>query len=221
MTNSNIWEYTDIDQKDNLSYLSVACTTRCNLNCVYCSKKNRTVCEKCYKDSCTFLSGLYVTLSWKWTPEYVHSGIKYHFGKTLSGEKPIITGEGTQSRDFIYDKDAVNAWLDLGEIVDRGYGQSFNECTGKDNTLNDLINKIIELSGKEVSPDYVGERLCEVKRLIGDNTKLQNIIEFNPVSIETGLVETIEWTKSNLEFYFPSLMGPTPEFMEKYYIGAR
>lgn len=43
MTNSNIWEYTDIDQKDNLSYLSVACTTRCNLNCVYCSKKNRKV----------------------------------------------------------------------------------------------------------------------------------------------------------------------------------
>lgn len=43
MIDANIWDYTDINRPGDLSYLSVACTTRCNLNCTYCSKKDRPV----------------------------------------------------------------------------------------------------------------------------------------------------------------------------------
>lgn len=153
--------------------------------------------------------------------QFPDSVVQGFINKILVGEKPIITGDGTQSRDFTYVKDAINAWLDLVEIGNKAHGKCFNVCTGKDSTINELLNKIIELSGNRVSPVYVGERLCEVTRLIGDNTKLKNVIEFNPVPLEKGLAETIEWTKNNLEFYNPPLMGPTSEFMEKYYIGVQ
>lgn len=43
MTTSNIWDNTPGVPKENLAYLSIALTTRCNLNCVYCSKKDREV----------------------------------------------------------------------------------------------------------------------------------------------------------------------------------
>lgn len=39
MPPSNIWEYTEPADEGQLAYLSVACTTRCNLNCVFCSKQ--------------------------------------------------------------------------------------------------------------------------------------------------------------------------------------
>lgn len=43
MAGSNIWDFTPLNQEENLAYLSIALTTRCNLNCVYCSKKDRKV----------------------------------------------------------------------------------------------------------------------------------------------------------------------------------
>jgi len=39
MPSRNIWENTEITETGQLAYLSIACTTRCNLDCLYCSKK--------------------------------------------------------------------------------------------------------------------------------------------------------------------------------------
>ncbi len=43
MSHHNIWEYTETAADGQLAYLSIACTTRCNLDCLYCSKKGSPV----------------------------------------------------------------------------------------------------------------------------------------------------------------------------------
>lgn len=45
MSYINIWEYTEPLEDGQLAYLSIACTTRCNLDCVYCSKKNSQILD--------------------------------------------------------------------------------------------------------------------------------------------------------------------------------
>jgi MoaA/NifB/PqqE/SkfB family radical SAM enzyme len=48
MNNLNPWEYTDLEYHDQLAYLTVSCTTRCNFRCGYCSKKDYPVTDLDY-----------------------------------------------------------------------------------------------------------------------------------------------------------------------------
>lgn len=49
MNNLNPWEYTELEYPGQLAYLTVSCTTRCNFNCVYCSKQEYEVTELEYE----------------------------------------------------------------------------------------------------------------------------------------------------------------------------
>lgn len=70
----------------------------------------------------------------------------------LKKEKPVIFGNGSQSRDFIYVKDlavgAKTAML-LGTP-----GQSYNIGTGESYSFNSILSQISQVLGKEITPEY-------------------------------------------------------------------
>ena len=118
--------------------------------------------------------------------------------RVLSNIPPIIYGDGMQTRDYTYIADAVRAY-DLVLNHNEPITEPINFGTGKEVSINDLADKIIELCGKkgEIEPVHVEPRIGEVKRLIADATKAKNMLGWEPkYKLEEGLKEFIQWYKN-------------------------
>ncbi len=119
----------------------------------------------------------------------------------LQGKELVIRSDGKLERDYIYVKDAVNAYMLLGEALDKKEisGQAFNFGTGKPVNVIELVKKIIEASGKkDARMKILGEAKYEIKRQYLDSTKARKILGWQPkFSIEQGLKETYQWYKDH------------------------
>jgi len=118
--------------------------------------------------------------------------------RVLSNIPPIIYGDGTQTRDYTYIEDAVRAY-DLILNHNKPITEPINFGTGKEVSIINIANKIIELCGKkdEIKPVHVEPRIGEVKRLIADATKAKELLGWeSKYSLEEGLREFIQWYES-------------------------
>jgi CDP-glucose 4,6-dehydratase len=119
----------------------------------------------------------------------------------LKGERPVIRSDGTPERDYMYIKDAVNAYLALAENLHRKeiLGEAFNFGTGKPVKVIDLYNKIIKLMGKDTKPKILGEAKNEIDRQYLSIEKAKRLLKWQPkYGLDSGLKETIEWYKNYL-----------------------
>ncbi len=141
-------------------------------------------------------------------PSSQYSGVISRFiGALLTDERPVIYGDGEQSRDFTYVADVVNANLMAAESV-RGIGQVINIANGDRITLNQLLAQLKELTGK---PDAVAEfkepRPGDVKHSLADISRARELLGFEPqVDLKTGLQQTIDWWK--LSRFAPEVFHP-------------
>ena len=118
--------------------------------------------------------------------------------RVLSNVSPIIYGDGTQTRDYTYIEDAVRAY-DLVLNHNEPINEPINFGTGKEVSIIDLANKIIDLCGKkgDIEPVHVEPRIGEVKRLIADATKAKDLLGWTPkYNLEEGLKEFVQWYKN-------------------------
>lgn len=124
----------------------------------------------------------------------------------LSGESPEVWDIGS-IRDFLYIDDAVNAYLMLAEKkLDGGKRlRVFNFGTGKPIKIHDLVLKIIELSNKKINlkmEKLPEERSNEIKKQYVSIAKAKRELNWYPkISLDEGLVETINWYKKNAKFF--------------------
>ena len=119
--------------------------------------------------------------------------------KLIRNEQPIIRSDGTPERDYIFIKDAVNAYIVLAENLHREdvVGQAFNFGTGKPISVLDLYKKIIKLMGKNVEPKILGEAKNEIDRQYLDSQKAKKILNWEAkYDLESGLKETVDWYKT-------------------------
>jgi len=111
-------------------------------------------------------------------------------GKILKGEKPVIYGDGNQTRDYIYIEDVVEANI----LALNGKERVYNIGTGKETSVNELINVFSNVLGKEIKPEYATPRKGEVHRISLDADMAKRELGFVPkYSLEEGLKKTIEW----------------------------
>jgi len=116
----------------------------------------------------------------------------------LKDEPPTIYGDGEQSRDFTYIDNVVDANL-LAARSKRTQGEVVNIACGKAVTVNEIIDMINNLLGKNVKPQYTAPRPGDVKHSLADITAAKNLIDFKPkVSFNDGLRLAIDWYKANL-----------------------
>lgn len=113
--------------------------------------------------------------------------------KILSGQQPIVYGDGKQSRDFTYVENVVHANL-LALTAEGVSGEAFNVGCGDRITLNRIIGMINKILGTDIKPDYSAPRPGDVRRSQADIAKARKKLGYEPkVTFEEGLRRTIEW----------------------------
>jgi UDP-glucose 4-epimerase len=118
--------------------------------------------------------------------------------RVLKGMRPIIFGDGEQTRDFIYVSDIVKANI-LAAESESSQGEAFNIGSGEETSINTLANIILKIASREdLAPEKGPERAADFRRCVVDITKARKVLGFNPkVTLETGLKRTIDWWKQS------------------------
>jgi len=120
-------------------------------------------------------------------------------GNLLRGEPITIFGDGTQSRDFIYIDDIVNAWVSALENPD-AYGRVFNLGSGHRLSIRELADHV--LSSFDRTPEderlvYAPGRPGEQRHVEADVTLARKVLGWEPrVPFDQGLAETARWAAS-------------------------
>ena len=101
-------------------------------------------------------------------PDSQYAAVIPKFITSISkGESPIVYGDGTQSRDFTFVKNVVDANIKACQSKETG---CFNIACGRRIVLNDLIAMINDLLGKDIKPEYVDPRPGDIKHSLADIT---------------------------------------------------
>ena len=110
-------------------------------------------------------------------------------GKILNNEKPVIFGDGNQTRDYIFVEDVVRANV----LAIDGKEGIYNIGTGIETSVNDLVKMFSKILNKHIEPVYAPPRKGEVQRIALDASKAKKKLSFVPeISLEEGLKNTIE-----------------------------
>jgi nucleoside-diphosphate-sugar epimerase len=131
-------------------------------------------------------------------PGSQYSGVVSRFiSALLSNERPVIFGDGEQSRDFTYIDNVVFANLNAGSAKEAS-GKVINVANGQRITLNQLLTELKELTGRpDVTAEYRETRVGDVRHSLADNTMARELLGYeSKVDLREGLRRTIDWFKS-------------------------
>jgi len=118
------------------------------------------------------------------------------------GDKKIWLGNTKPRRDFLFVKDTVRGFVQVGKC-EGAVGKVVNVGTGTDISVEDLVKKILGLMGKqgeiEVEDRRIRPEKSEVMQLLSDIHLAKKLFQWAPRhTLDEGLRETIEWYQKNL-----------------------
>jgi len=117
-------------------------------------------------------------------------------GKVLSHERPVIFGDGSQTRDFVYVDDVVDAFV---RAVDKGGGLLMNIGTGVETSVQQLFDVMAKLAGFKQHARYDPPRTGEVQRSALDPSRAGIHLGWQPwTTLEEGVARTLEHFKGQL-----------------------
>jgi UDP-glucose 4-epimerase len=113
--------------------------------------------------------------------------------RVAEGTSPIIFGDGSQTRDFVFVRDVAAANLLAAESGATGV---YNIGTGEATSLNGVARLILSLMGRsDIEVIYKKEREGEIKHSVADISRALSFGYRPRFTLETGLRETVEyWT---------------------------
>lgn len=117
----------------------------------------------------------------------------------LNNERPIINGDGRQSRDFTYIENVIEANLKACLAPHTAAGEVYNIAYGGREYLIDIYISLNEALGKYIDPLFGPDRKGDIKHSNADITKAKKFLGYDPeYDFARGLNEAIEWYKENL-----------------------
>jgi UDP-glucose 4-epimerase len=117
--------------------------------------------------------------------------------RMIRGERPIVFGDGEQSRDFCYIDNVISANL-LSLRADKLQGESVNIACGERITLNRIISLINQHLGTSIEPEYQDPRPGDVRHSLADVGAARRVIGYEPlVMFDEGLERSIDWYRQN------------------------
>ncbi len=117
----------------------------------------------------------------------------------LKGERPVIYGDGEQSRDFTFVANAVEANLLAAVAPEEASGEVFNIACGQSITVNGLAAEINRIMGTNLEPVHAPPRPGDIRHSLADVSKAERLLGYQPrYSFEQGLTETINWFRQRM-----------------------
>jgi len=112
------------------------------------------------------------------------------FGKLTEGETPLVFGDGSQTRDYVYVGDVVAA--NLAALGYTGEHAVFNIGTAAETSVNDLLAECQRAAGTDVAPELRPPRLGELARSALDPSLAARELGWKATTpIGEGLAETL------------------------------
>jgi len=113
----------------------------------------------------------------------------------LEGRTPIIYGDGTQSRDFCFIDNAVEANLKAAAAA-AAPGQVFNVACGARTDLNQVIKLLADVLGTRIEVKYEPGRVGDIKHSLADISRARAVLGYTAaVPFVDGLRRTLAWYK--------------------------
>ncbi len=115
------------------------------------------------------------------------------------GEKPILYGDGEQSRDFVFVLDVVEANLRAAAATRGVGGRVFNVGSGQSASLKQVLDKLGQILGHSIEADRREPRPGDVKYSRADIAAAAGLLQFTPsVSLTDGLTKSLAYYKETV-----------------------
>ena len=121
-----------------------------------------------------------------------YSGVITKFADAIAeGRRPIIYGDGEQTRDFVHVDDVCDAFVRA--VEGQGCSSALNIASGKETSVRCLLETMCGISGADFCPTYLPERNGEIARSVADISLAKKIIGYSPkMALTQGLREILE-----------------------------
>lgn len=126
--------------------------------------------------------------------------------RLMQNRQPLIFGDGSQTRDFIYVKDIAKTILFAAGHLEKIKDPVFNLCSGQTTTVNELYQNILELVGSNQEPEYKPVRAGDILHSAGSHQRISGVFADNqqvykPTPLPQALKETVTWYKENIDYH--------------------
>ena len=124
----------------------------------------------------------------------------------MDHERPVINGDGSNSRDFTYIDNVIQANHLASVAAEAGaLNQVYNVAHGERTTLKELFYSIREIAGRsdakimEIEPLYGPERAGDIPHSLASIERAGRLLHYSPtINVKEGLEEALEWFRNNL-----------------------
>lgn len=114
--------------------------------------------------------------------------------KFVGGQTPVINGDGSHTRDYVYVGDVVDAAV---KALDYGKSDYFHVSTGIEVSNQQIYDIMSSYVGVTAKATYGPERPGDVHRNVLSNTKIKEKMNWSPkVNIDEGIHKTVDYFKA-------------------------
>ena len=113
--------------------------------------------------------------------------------RLLAGQRPMVYGDGEQSRDFTYVDNVVQANI-LAMTAPKAVGAVVNVGIGERITINELIRTLARVLDTEADIEYLPSRKGDVLHSLASIDRARQLLGYEPlVGLQEGLERTVAW----------------------------
>ena len=115
--------------------------------------------------------------------------------KLAEGRPPVIHGDGSQAYDFVHVHDVARCNI-LAMKNPQVSDEFFNVGTGTKTTINELVHKLLKITGSNLQPEYHPQEHIFVTHRLGSTDKAERLLGFTAAKdLDDGLRSVVEWRR--------------------------
>jgi UDP-glucose 4-epimerase len=116
--------------------------------------------------------------------------------KIDAGQRPVIHGDGSQAYDFVHVEDVARC--NILALKAKVGDEFFNVGKGTKTTINELVQKLLKITGSNLQPEYHPQEHIFVTHRLGSTDKAEKLLGFKAVKdLDEGLRSVVAWRQSD------------------------